>query len=256
MSKTTSVAETGVRSVKSAGRTVELLEFLASRQARPPRLSEICQALDAPRSSVYALLRTLISLGWVQNDSSDGYSLGIRVLTTGTAYIDSDPYVRVVRPILADLAATLGETFHLGRIDNSQVVYLFTQESHREQRAYSRVGRRLPASTTALGKALLAHRSELIPNTLPRLTEYTIADPDELAADLALTLERGYAREAQENTLGLRCVAFALPYTSPVRDAISCSMPLARWSEEHEANIVETMRSAVMRIVESAPLDQ
>ncbi|MGO1638622.1 IclR family transcriptional regulator domain-containing protein [Ancrocorticia populi] len=45
------------------------------------------------------------------------------------------------------LAASFGETFHMGRIDGSQIVYLFTQESHRELRAYSRVGRWLPASS-------------------------------------------------------------------------------------------------------------
>ena len=246
--------ETGVRNVKSASRTVELLEYLASRQANPPHLAEICQALGAPRSSVYALLRTLIGMGWVQQEGTDGYSLGIRVLIAGTSYIDSDPFVRVVRPILTDLASTYGETFHMGRIDGSQVVYLFTQESHRELRAYSRVGRRLPASATALGKAILARRPELVPDSLERLTEYTITDPHLLAEDLELTRTRGYATENQENTLGIRCISFSLPYSNPLHDSISCAIPVTRWSEEYEAGIAEGMHAAVARIVESAPL--
>ncbi len=245
---------TGVRNVKSASRTVELLEYLASRQANPAHLAEVCNALGAPRSSVYALLRTLVGMGWVQQNESDGYSLGIRVLIAGTSYIDSDPFVRVVRPILTDLAATLGETFHMGRIDGSQVVYLFTQESHREIRAYSRVGRRLPASATALGKAILAQRPELVPEKLERLTERTITDHAALGRDLELTRERGYATEDQENSPGIRCVSFALPYTSPVRDSISCAIPITRWSEEYQASIAEGMSVAVARIVQSAPL--
>ncbi len=246
--------ETGVRNVKSASRTVELLEYLASRQANPPYLAEICQALGAPRSSVYALLRTLVGMGWVQQNGSDGYSLGIRVLIAGTSYIDSDPFVRIVRPILTDLAATFGETFHMGRIDGSQVVYLFTQESHRDLRAYSRVGRRLPASSTALGKVILAHRPELFPETFEQLTEYTITDPQVLNQELTLARKRGYATENQENILGIRCISFALPYTNPIQDAISCAIPVTRWTEEYEESIANGMNAAVARIVESAPL--
>ena len=53
--------------------------------------------------------------------------------------------MRIVRPILADLALKLDETIHFGRLDGDQIVYLATQESHQEVRAYNRVGRRLPA---------------------------------------------------------------------------------------------------------------
>lgn len=244
----------GVRSVKSASRTIELLEYLASRQPNPAPLAEICLELSAPRSSVYALLRTLMDLGWVRSAGSDGYTLGIRALIAGTSYIDSDPFVRVVRPILTDLAATFGETFHMGRIDGSQIVYLFTQESHRELRAYSRVGRRLPASATALGKAVLAARTDLFPAEFPALTEHTITDPAVLKEDLEDARKRGYATENQENVLGIRCIGFSLPYTSPVGDAISCAIPVTRWSVEYEEKIAEGMRAAVARIESSAPL--
>ena len=41
----------GVREVKSAARTVELLELLAARSNQPARLRELSEALGAPRSS-------------------------------------------------------------------------------------------------------------------------------------------------------------------------------------------------------------
>ncbi|MGO1591059.1 MAG: IclR family transcriptional regulator [Ancrocorticia sp.] len=250
----TTMPETGVRTVKSASRTIELLEYLASRQADPAHLSEICNALHAPRSSIYALLRTLIDKGWVQLDSTEGYSLGIRVLIAGTSYIDSDPFVRVVRPILTDLASAHNETFHMGRIDGSQVVYLVTQEAPQDLRAYSRVGRRLPAAATGLGKAILSQRPDLFPHTLRPLTRYTITTPEALQEDLERAQTQTFATENQENTLGIRCVGFPLPYTVPIRDSISCSIPIERWSEERQAEIVEGMRAAVNRIAQSAPL--
>ena len=55
-----------VRKVKSAVRTVELLEYLAARHDEPARLREISHALDMPRSSAHALLRTLVAQGWVR----------------------------------------------------------------------------------------------------------------------------------------------------------------------------------------------
>ena len=49
-----------VRKVKSAVRTVELLEFLAARHDEPARHARDQRALDMPRSSAHALLRTLV----------------------------------------------------------------------------------------------------------------------------------------------------------------------------------------------------
>src|SRR6476646_4743073 len=68
----------GIREVKSAARTVELLELLAARGNQPTRLRELSEALGAPRSSIYALLRTLVDRRWVRTDATGTlYSIGI-----------------------------------------------------------------------------------------------------------------------------------------------------------------------------------
>lgn len=251
-------ASGGVREVKSAARTIDALEYLAHRQSNPARLKEIADALGAPRSSTYALLRTLIACGWVRVDATGNlYSLGIRALLAGTSYIDADPYVRIVRPILADAARELGETIHLARLDGDQVVYLVTQESHHDIRVYNRVGRRLPAWATGLGKALLAEQpAEALPTTLSAVTPHTITDLDELRDELERTRERGYAIDHEENTMGLRCYGFALRYTTPAQDALSCSIPLSRLTPELADRTIEIMNRARFRIEQSAPLMQ
>ena len=165
-----------VRKVKSAVRTVELLEFLAARYDDPARLREISDALGMPRSSAHALLRTLVSQGWVRSDTTGIlYGIGIRALLVGTSYLDSDPYLPLITPFLEDLRAELDETFHLGRLDGTDIVYLATRESKQYRRRSNRVGRRLPAYATSLGKALLAERfgadrDEHVPAALKRLT--------------------------------------------------------------------------------------
>ena len=58
----------GIARSKSAARTVQVLELLAARRHQPARLRDLSDALDAPRSSVYALLKTLVDYGWVRTD--------------------------------------------------------------------------------------------------------------------------------------------------------------------------------------------
>jgi DNA-binding IclR family transcriptional regulator len=247
-----------VRKVKSAVRTVELLEYLAARPDNPARLREISAALDMPRSSAHALLRTLVAQGWVRCDPSGTlYGIGIRALLVGTSYLDSDPYLPLITPFLDDLRQDLDETFHVGRLDGTDIVYLATRESKQYTRAANRVGRRLPAYTTALGKSLLAERfgtdrDEHIPAALRALTANTIVDRGALDEVLDEVRVRGYAVDSEENTTGLRCFAVALHYCAPPQDAISCSVPVGRLTPERAREIIGAlcaMGDKVSRVV-------
>ena len=246
----------GVREVKSAARTVELLEVLAARGDRPARLQELADELQVPRSSMYALLQTLISRGWVRTDITGSLSgIGIHALLTGTSYLDTDPRVRVVRPYLDEASQALGETIHMGRLDGRDVAYLATRESHEYLRTISRVGRRLPAHAGALGKALLAERddAELPEGSYEALTPHTRTTREELAADLAGTRARGYSIDREEGVLGIVGFGFALRYDSPAQDAISCSVPVARLTPAHEERIVVVMREVRAKIEATVP---
>jgi DNA-binding IclR family transcriptional regulator len=251
--------EGGVRPVKSAAYAVEVLELLSSRQNKPARLREISEALGIPKSSLYALLRTLTQRGWVRRDETGTlYGVGIRALMAGMSYLDSDPHLRFVQPWLDSLKEQLDETLHFGRLDGNDIIYLATRESSQYLRVINRVGRRLPASTTSLGKALLAQRigidlADHLNDPLPSLTPHTITDLDVLLRDLEATHERGYAIDREENTAGLKCFGFALRYGSPAFDAISCSVPIARLTPEREAEIVAVMAATVAAIEQQAP---
>ena len=139
----------------------------------------------------------------------------------------------------------------------TDIVYLATRESKQYTRASNRVGRRLPAHTTALGKALLAERfgtdrDEHIPAGLKQLTPNTIVDRPALDDVLDEVRVRGYATDDQENTMGLRCYAVALRYCQPAQDAISASVPVGRLTPRREREIVDAlcaMGDKVSRVV-------
>jgi DNA-binding IclR family transcriptional regulator len=241
--------------VKSAVRTVELLDYLA-RNNGPHTLTELQQRLGYPKSSLHVLLRTLVGLGWLETDTTGTlYRIGMRALLVGTSYIDTDEVVRLSRDVLDWVAEETAETVHLARLDGFDVVYLATRESTHYLRPFSRVGRRLPAYATSLGKALLAARSDeevrgLLPGLMEPLTPRTLASEADLLADLARTRERGYAIDREENTAGLMCFGVALPYRYPPRDALSCSVPVARMTPEREQQIPAILLEASARATE------
>ena len=106
-----SAAETGGGAqVKSAVRTVELLEYFAGSPGMHS-LASVQEAVGYPKSSLYMLLRTLVELGWVETDATGTrYGIGVRALLVGTSYIDGDEVVAAARPTLDRLSDDTTET--------------------------------------------------------------------------------------------------------------------------------------------------
>ncbi|MGP4111584.1 IclR family transcriptional regulator [Streptomyces sp. 4N509B] len=242
-----------VRSVKSADRTIALLEYLSSADSRS--LREVSQDLDIPRASAYALLVTLVRTGWVESErNGSGFRLGIRALRAGAAYVEHDDVVQRCQPVMNELSEKLGETIHLARLDGDEIVYLATCLSRHSLAVVSKPGRRLPCWATGLGKAILAHRrwsevDALLPRTLTPRTEHTITDRAALRAELEAVAERGHATDEQESTLGLRCIALPLRFDGVVNEALSCSTPTVRLDAARETEILRALRQAQERIL-------
>lgn len=218
------------RPVKSAERTVRLLEVLA---ASPTRLSlaDLRERMGYPRSSLYALVRTLRDLGWIEADSTGTtFSIGPDALRSGSAYLERDPALPYAAKTLEDLGNEVQNTVHFGRRDGTSVIYLATRESSDAVQCAYRVGRKRPLYLTALGQALLAELTTeevdtLIPAKLEAATEHTIVDRGELHAELDAVRARGWAYEHEQGAPGVACVAAVVDYRIPATDAVSCSMP-------------------------------
>lgn len=233
--------------VKSADRTLDVLEALASGAAS---LADLAQRLSIPKSSLHSILRTLDHRGWIEtNAARSTYSLGLNALLIGSSYVDQDPTVTRTSDIMDRLAIDTGETIHLARLEATDVVYLAKRESVHPLRMFSAIGRRLPAHATALGKIVLAELSDdkvraSFPEKLASTTAHTITSRDALIEHLADVRRAGYAIDAEEAGLGMRCFAVALPFQSPAKDAISCSVPLARLNPQKEEEIITLLLAA------------
>ena len=240
--------------VKSAQRTILIMEMLGAAGG-PMTVTELHRRTGYPRSSLHQLLHTLSAMRWIET-TADGSAVGVgpHALLCGTAYLDRDPALPYATRTLEHIGDKVGYTTHYARLDGVNVIYLATRETIEPRRATSRVGRQLPAHATGLGKALLAELTPrevtaLLPTgPLPRLTERTIVDPDELIVDLETTRVRGYAMEREQNTVGLGCVSVAVPYRIPATDAISCSIPIGAATDEELERVAEVIREHTLQL--------
>src|SRR3972149_5948090 len=103
-------------------------------------------------------------------------------------------------PVMEELAAQYQETIHLAVLDDTQAVYVDKLEGRQAVRVeLTSLGARLYAHCSALGKVLLAYRSEadvkqIIQTAgLPRFTPNTITDEEELGQNLVKIRKQGFA---------------------------------------------------------------
>lgn len=246
------IAESNAGTVKSADRALEVLEVLADAPG-PMSLNELAQRMHVPKSSLHAILRTMVQRQWVESDDSTRFRLGLRTLLVGARYVDANDMLSLVQPTLDWLASELGETVHFGRLDGPDVVYLAKRESKHPLRLYSAIGRRLPAHATALGKAILSKLRpsevvEILPEQLPSLTPATITDHARLAAELTETRVRGYAIDNEENAEGIRCFATAISSAEAPYYALSLSIPVFRLNERVTDDAIALLQQAQLRV--------
>ena len=219
-------------------------------------LAELTQRLGISKPTAFRIVNVLERQGYLEKPAGTaGYRLGFKLYRLGSLVNASASVQRLARPVLEALSAKCGETVHLVVLDRGEALYLDKIEGNRAVGVVSRVGMRLPAHCSGVGKVLLAHLTEdqveaiVRERGLPRFTPSTITDREALRAELALVRERGYALDNEEIELGLRCVA------APVRDAtgrvvaaVSISGPKFRFDDAETLKLAALARQASDRV--------
>jgi IclR family KDG regulon transcriptional repressor len=244
--------------VKSADRVMAVLDLVA--ESGSLSFGEIATRLALPKSSAHALLQTMQARGYLAlDDGSKAYRLGTRIWELANAHHGIEDLRTVIKPLMDALVGRTGETVQLAILEGIEAVYLEQSQSPHPMKLTSRAGVRLPAHTSAIGKALLASldpaeaERRLDGASLVSLTDNTIADVPRLLEELERVRRQGYSLDNEEFAIGLRCVAM------PVRDAegktvaaMSVSMPTPRYNRSVMANarraLAETVAHATERL--------
>src|SRR5471032_1096211 len=198
------------------------LKILAEFSPREPVLGapELSKRLKIPRTTVFRLLQTLESLGFLERADKDrNYRLGVAVLRLGFEYLSSLELTDGL-PIIETLRTSTGLTSHILIRDGRDVVFVAKAQS--QEPIFSsvkvNVGTRLPAHATTHGHVLMGDLSldelrELYPE--PVLERYTRLTPETVEALYEMVradAERGYAISQSSFERGISVV------TAPVRN--------------------------------------
>jgi DNA-binding IclR family transcriptional regulator len=170
--------------VQSIERAAAILQVVAASHGTLG-VTDIAEAVGLAKTTTHSLLRTLLLVGFVEQDRATGhYALGTGLLRLGSSHLDVNE-LRARSSNWADaLASRSGQAVRLAALVGGQVVVVHHVFRPDDSAQVLGVGATLPAHSTALGKVLLAgagHR---------------------LSAELAAVRSRGWAAERGEHAAG------------------------------------------------------
>jgi len=161
----------GIQSIEIGFR---ILDFLRKAQ-RPVPLKSIAAGTGMAAANVHYYLVSFQSVGVVRQEIDTAcYALGAYAMKLGIAALEQFDVFTAARPVMAELAATVGHTVFLGVWGNRGPTIVYRMEGGDNRPLLElRIGGVLPLLRSALGRNFLAH----LPRDLTReLLDQELAD--------------------------------------------------------------------------------
>ncbi|MEA2577947.1 MAG: IclR family transcriptional regulator, blcABC operon repressor [Chloroflexota bacterium] len=214
-------------------RAAVILDLLAENRGTAAGPSELARRLGLPKSSIANICAALADAGLARRVGT-GFALGRKLAELGGAYLASVDQIQEFYDASHELEAGSDETIQLAVLDGIEMTYLARHDGRQPVRLTSQIGRRLPASVTATGKAALAtlDRDEVVRRfegvELPTLTRRSLPTVDALLADLDVVRQRGYSMDDEETVEGVVCFGVAIPGRDPGEGPFAASITLLK----------------------------
>lgn len=194
---------------KTVIKALGLLELIRAEPGQ--RVSDLAISSGVPVPTCSRLLEALTEARLVRRRRGV-YELGPHCLALAESFREVFNLDHDARGYLESLAASTGESAHIGVLDDGECVYVDKVDSSQSVRMFSKVGARSALHSSGIGKALLSAAPDDVFDRvceigLVRRTARTITDPERLREELASIAARGYAIDDVENEEGIRCVA-------------------------------------------------
>jgi DNA-binding IclR family transcriptional regulator len=243
--------------VSSVAKALEILLLLRDRET--VGIADASRQVGIARSTAHRLLSMLEHYEFAQRDpKSRGFRSGPALVSLGLAAVLRMDIRRRARPHMERLASEVEETVTLIGLEGANVRFLDCVESPRTIRVAARIGLQRPAHCTSAGKAILAELDaaeleKLYPSeTLPVLTERSIASRRELVSVLEDVRRTGYATNIGESDAGLAAVGVAIPdIAGAPRAGLGIAAPEARLAPDQITKIVDAARRATRAIADT-----
>jgi DNA-binding IclR family transcriptional regulator len=241
--------------IQAVDRALRILDLFNEYETEL-KITEISKRMGLHKSTVHSLLKTLEAHGYILQDPDSGkYRLGLKLLERGNLVLQGMDLRNIAKKTLMALSLKTGLTVHLVILDGKEGVYIDKVEGTSGTVMYSRIGRRVPIHSSAVGKVLVAFKEShelrgiLADYVYTSHTPNTITNETEFLAELANVRARGYAVDNQENEWGVRCIAAPIwNHTKQVIAAISVSTPISGQTDRTDEQIVDHLKKAASKI--------
>jgi DNA-binding IclR family transcriptional regulator len=216
----------GLELISKAGAVLDILE-----QQKEASAADLAAALGEPLSSVYRLLQSLTTTGWVDRGSRRGaYRLGLSLMTIGGLVEDHLDIREASLPSLRELVDATGVTSFLCVRRGPRAVCLERIEGYAVQSLAMLLGGSLPLYAGAAPRALLAflpvaEQSAILKDTSQQLRDDPPRpDDQDIIADIARIRAVGYSVSNGDVTPGIAALgAPVFNHRGEVQGALSLS---------------------------------
>jgi DNA-binding IclR family transcriptional regulator len=231
------MANSADRVVKSADRTIELLEFIG-RAGEPPCFAQMSRELGIPKSSLFQLLTSLSRRGYVEQVSArGGYRLGSAVVDLAQHVLNPDNATTRLEPVIRELSASLNETcgFYVRSGDFAELTLAST--AWHPLKIEMPLGRLMPLYAASHGRVILAELSDeqldayIARTTFDPFTPNTIRSGGELRDKIDQIRHDGFSHSESEFAVGIMSFAVALREGGRVLGSMGVILPTARYTE-------------------------
>lgn len=224
---------------------------IIAKEPKKLKLIDIAKKTNNNKSSIFSILNTLNSLGWIYKESDGSYSLGSKLGFFSAMYIKQYDLTEYFNRETEKVKEKINETIQLSIREGKDIVYIGKKESSQRVRIVSEPGMRLPAHATAMGKVLLSPLSKdsltnMYKNeTFEKLTNKTIENLNQLINQINMFKQNGYVVEHEEAIRGFTCIAAPiLNEKNKLIAAISFTMITESWEKKKEFFIEEILTLA------------
>ncbi|MGO3207778.1 MULTISPECIES: IclR family transcriptional regulator [unclassified Halomonas] len=135
-------------------RGLTILEMFDS-QRRSLTQVEMAEAIGVTPTSLYRIVQTLTSMGYLKKVDTNTYELGSQVVSRGFSYLASREIVEIAAPYITHLRNSTSLSSHLAIREGTKSLYVFRALALQRVSVNVPVGTRFPCHTTAMGRALL-----------------------------------------------------------------------------------------------------
>lgn len=241
--------------IQSIDRALKILDLFDER-TRELSITEISKKMSLHKSTVHSLLKTLQSHSYItQNEETGKYMLGLKLFERGNLVVSNLDLRSVARKHLEWLSDTTSLTVHLVILDGQEGVYIDKVEGSGVTVFYSKIGRRVPIHTSAVGKSLVSYKNTqelqklLEGYQFTKRTQNSISSEEEFIKEIDQVREMGFAVDNEENEVGIVCISVPIKdYSGKSIAAVSMSTSAASATDETIADYVSLLKECTDRI--------